>query len=138
MRSGYLKTKWSVYVVRCGGTSQELSKASVGMSADAARKSARATLNRYNLKFIMSDARLEFNDEQGRRVIHVDKDLFTIGRRAENDLQLTGKEVSREHAEIFTQNGKFVLRDKESRYGTFVNGERITGDRVLGLLDRIR
>jgi pSer/pThr/pTyr-binding forkhead associated (FHA) protein len=86
----------------------------------------------------MSETRLEFNDEQGRRVIRIEKDLFTIGRRAENDLQLTGKEVSREHAEIFTQNGKFVLRDKESRYGTFVNGERITGDRILGLLDRIR
>jgi serine phosphatase RsbU (regulator of sigma subunit) len=86
----------------------------------------------------MSETRLEFNDEQGRRVIRIEKDLFTIGRRSENDLQLTGKEVSREHAEIFTQNGRFVLRDKESRYGTFVNGERITGDRILGLLDRIR
>ncbi len=86
----------------------------------------------------MSDARLEFNDEQGRRVIHVDKDLFTIGRRAENDLQLTGKEVSREHAEIFRRDSQFVLRDKESRYGTFVNGERVTTDKALGTLDRLR
>jgi sigma-B regulation protein RsbU (phosphoserine phosphatase) len=86
----------------------------------------------------MSETRLEFNDEQGRRVIHVDKDLFTIGRRAENDLQLTGKEVSREHAEIFKQDSHFVLRDKESRYGTFVNGERVTAEQRLASLDRIR
>lgn len=86
----------------------------------------------------MSETRLEFNDEQGRRVIRVHKDLFTIGRRSENDLQLTGKEVSREHAEIFSQNGRFVLRDKDSRYGTFINGDRITGERKLESLDRIR
>lgn len=46
----------------------------------------------------MSETRLEFNDEQGRRAIRIDNELFTIGRRAENDLRLAGKEVSREHA----------------------------------------
>src|SRR5271170_5559986 len=86
----------------------------------------------------MSETRLEFNDEQGRRVIRVDKEQFTIGRRSENDLQLTGKEVSREHAEIFRRNGGFVLRDRDSRYGTFVNGDRITGEKKLENLDRIR
>ncbi len=86
----------------------------------------------------MSETRLEFNDEQGRRIIRVDKDLFTIGRRTENDLQLTGKEVSREHADIFRQGGQYMLRDKESRYGTFVIGERITTDTKLKNLDRLR
>lgn len=86
----------------------------------------------------MPETRLEFNDEQGRRIIRVDKDLFSIGRRTENDLQLTGKEVSREHAEIFRQGSHFMLRDKDSRYGTFVNGERITTDTKLKNLDRLR
>lgn len=86
----------------------------------------------------MPETRLEFNDEQGRRVIRIDKDLFTIGRRAENDLQLSGKEVSREHAEIIHEAGEFKVRDKGSRYGTFVNGERVEADQKLANLDRLR
>ena len=85
----------------------------------------------------MSETRLEFNDEEGRRIVRLDKDLFTIGRRAENDLQLNGREVSREHAHLIRQNGQFILRDRESRFGTFVNGERIT-ERRLANHDRLR
>jgi hypothetical protein len=33
-------------------------------------------------------ARLEFNDAQGRRVIRIEKDLFTIGCRTGHDLEL--------------------------------------------------
>jgi serine phosphatase RsbU (regulator of sigma subunit)/pSer/pThr/pTyr-binding forkhead associated (FHA) protein len=94
--------------------------------------------SRVRIGSIMSETRLEFNDEQGRRVIRIDKDLFTIGRRSENDLQLSGKEVSREHAEIVRKDDEFVVRDKESRYGTFVNGERVNGERKLDNLARLR
>src|SRR6185503_14232898 len=51
-------------------------------------------------------------------------------------LKLGGSEVSREHAEIFSDNGQISIRDRESRYGTFVNGDRVTecqlrpGDRI--------
>jgi serine phosphatase RsbU (regulator of sigma subunit) len=51
-------------------------------------------------------------------------------------LRLVGSDVSREHAEIIKQNGDWILKDKGSRYGTYVNGEPITehklthGDRV--------
>ena len=85
----------------------------------------------------MSETRLEFNDEEGRRIVRLDKDLFTIGRRAENDLQLNGKEVSREHAVLIRQDGQFILRDRDSRFGTFVNGERVT-ERRLANHDRLR
>ncbi len=37
-----------------------------------------------------------------------------------------GSDVSRDHAEIATDNDAFVLRDRGSRYGTYVNGEGIT------------
>ena len=80
--------------------------------------------------------RLEFNDAQGRRVVRIDKDVFTIGRRAGNDLQLAGPEISRDHAQILQRNGRHVIRDLESRYGSFVNGERIT-ERQLVNLDRL-
>jgi sigma-B regulation protein RsbU (phosphoserine phosphatase) len=84
-----------------------------------------------------SEARLEFNDDQGRRVVRIDKDVFTIGRRTGHDLQLSGNEVSRDHAEVVFIDDRFVLRDKESRFGTFVNGERVK-EHKLAHMDRLR
>jgi sigma-B regulation protein RsbU (phosphoserine phosphatase) len=84
-----------------------------------------------------SEARLEFNDDQGRRIVRIDRDVFTIGRRAGQDLQLNGKEISREHAEIAFVDDHYVLRDKDSRFGTWANAERVT-ERSLAHLDRLR
>jgi sigma-B regulation protein RsbU (phosphoserine phosphatase) len=84
----------------------------------------------------MSEARLEVHDGLGRRVIPIDKPLLTIGRRSENDLRLVGSDVSRDHAEIALAEGSHVLRDRGSRYGTFVNGDQVSehplahGDRI--------
>ena len=84
----------------------------------------------------MASPRLEIRDVLGERVVTVDTLPFTIGRRETNHLRLGGSEVSREHAEITSENGRFVLKDRESRYGTFVNGDPVTscelhsGDRV--------
>jgi phosphoserine phosphatase RsbU/P len=81
-------------------------------------------------------ARLEVNDGLGQRIVPITKELLCIGRRTESDLRLVGSDVSREHAEIVKQNGDWILRDKGSRYGTYVNGESVTehklahGDRV--------
>jgi sigma-B regulation protein RsbU (phosphoserine phosphatase) len=74
----------------------------------------------------MADPRLEVRDVLGERVVTVDRSPFTIGRRETNGLRLGGSEVSREHAEITLENGRYVLRDKQSRYGTFVNGENVS------------
>jgi phosphoserine phosphatase RsbU/P len=84
----------------------------------------------------MTAPRLEVRDVLGERVVSVERMPFTIGRRETNDLRLGGSEVSREHAEILGDAGRYMLRDKASRYGTFVNGEPVTecelktGDRV--------
>jgi len=85
----------------------------------------------------MPEARLHVHDPQGRRVVQVDKALFTIGRRTAADLQVVSTDVSREHAEISHDSGIFVLRDRGSRYGTFVNGEQVS-ERSLKHGDRIR
>ena len=63
----------------------------------------------------MPDGRLEVTDALGRRVIHIDKPVFSIGRRSGNDLQLVGSDVSRELAEIATEADTFVLSDRGSR-----------------------
>ena len=81
--------------------------------------------------------RLVVTDALGKRIVTIDKPLFTIGRRSETDLRLTGADISRVHAEISLENGSAVIRDKQSRFGTFVNGEKTT-ERVLAHGDQIR
>jgi phosphoserine phosphatase RsbU/P len=85
----------------------------------------------------MSEARLEVTDALGRRVVAVNKAEFEIGRRETNDLRLAGSEVSRDHAVLVTANGQYVIRDRSSRYGTYVNGEQVT-ERAIAHGDRVR
>ena len=88
----------------------------------------------------MADAlapRLVVTDALGRRIVPIDKPLFTMGRRSETDLRLPGADISRVHAEITLEKGTCTIRDKQSRFGTFVNGERTT-ERVLTHGDTIR
>ncbi len=82
-------------------------------------------------------ARLEVNDGLNSRVILIDKPIIAIGRRGENDVRLAGSDVSRDHAEITHTNGTYVLKDRGSRYGTFVNGEQVS-ERPLRHGDRIQ
>ena len=89
----------------------------------------------------MADAapapRLVVTDALGRRIVNIDKPLFTIGRRSETDLRLPGADISRVHAEISVENGICIIRDKQSRFGTFVNGEKHS-EKVLAHGDQIR
>ena len=81
--------------------------------------------------------RLVITDSLGRRILPIDKTLFTIGRRSETDLRLQGADISRVHAEITNDKGVCTIRDKQSRFGTFINGER-TDEKVLEHGDQIR
>jgi serine phosphatase RsbU (regulator of sigma subunit)/pSer/pThr/pTyr-binding forkhead associated (FHA) protein len=85
----------------------------------------------------MADARLEVTDALGRRIVPISKSPFEIGRRETNDLRLAGSEVSRDHAEIAIDGSRFKLQDRNSRYGTYVNGEQVT-ERVLAHGDKVR
>ncbi len=84
----------------------------------------------------MPTPRLDVRDSLGQRVVTLDTSLFSIGRRSTSDLHLLDTEVSRDHAEIMVTDGVYLLRDRGSRYGTFVNGTPITeqtlrhGDRI--------
>ena len=85
----------------------------------------------------MGDVRLEVTDGLGRRVVRVDTPVFTIGRRSKSDLCLAGTDVSRDHAQIACDGGRFILRDQQSRYGTFVNDQPVI-EKPLAHGDRIR
>ncbi len=58
-------------------------------------------------------------------------DVITIGREAGNTIIINDAEVSRKHTQLMLQGGKYVLSDIGSTNGTFVNGQRITGQHVL-------
>ncbi len=85
----------------------------------------------------MREPRLEVRDALGQRVVTIEKTPFAIGRRETNDLRLGGSEVSRDHAEIAMDGERLLLRDKQSRFGTFVNGESVS-ERVIKPGDVIR
>lgn len=60
-----------------------------------------------------------------RKNIVLNRTPFSVGRKGDRDLVIDGPYVSRVHAHIVLENGTFVLVDGPSKYGTFVNGERI-------------
>jgi pSer/pThr/pTyr-binding forkhead associated (FHA) protein len=47
--------------------------------------------------------------------------LMAIGRSTRSDIQLSHESVSRSHAEIAAHGDTFVVRDRTSRNGTFLN-----------------
>ncbi len=50
---------------------------------------------------------------------------YTVGRKVDRDLVIADPRVSREHAQIVSENGEFFVVDQGSKHGTFVNGEKI-------------
>jgi pSer/pThr/pTyr-binding forkhead associated (FHA) protein len=58
-------------------------------------------------------------------------DQITIGRDSVNEVVINDAEISRRHARLTFQGGKYVLEDLGSTNGTFVNGQRLAGPRVL-------
>ncbi len=70
-------------------------------------------------------------DERGRRrYISLEKERVKIGREPDNDIVLTGAEVSRYHAEILVQDSVFTIVDLESTNGTFIGTRRVQREEV--------
>ena len=73
----------------------------------------------------------------GNRQVHVPPGGLRIGRAPDNNLTLDDNAASRYHANLMQAASGWMLRDLGSANGTFVNGERITlqrlnpGDHIL-------
>lgn len=63
--------------------------------------------------------------------ISLDKSLVSLGRSATCDIVLPNPVVSRVHAEIIEESGKYYLDDLNSRNGTLLNGTRVTKRSLL-------
>jgi pSer/pThr/pTyr-binding forkhead associated (FHA) protein len=53
-------------------------------------------------------------------------DQITIGRAVENEIVITSKRISREHARISREGWRVMLEDLGSTNGTYLNNERIS------------
>lgn len=71
------------------------------------------------------------------QIIKLEKEFLTVGRRDDNDIILDDIFVSRRHAEVIKKGEQYIIKDHKSRYGTFVNGERVT-EKKLNYGDEIQ
>ena len=68
----------------------------------------------------------------------LDRPVTTIGRSSMNDLPVSDKMLSRQHARIVREGGGgLTVEDLGSRNGTFLNGERLVSVQPLKSGDRI-
>jgi serine phosphatase RsbU (regulator of sigma subunit)/pSer/pThr/pTyr-binding forkhead associated (FHA) protein len=70
--------------------------------------------------------------------IPLDGDRFVLGRNPDCGVVIPVTSVSREHAQILRIQGRYYLEDKQSRNGTFLNNQAITGRTPLKNNDKIR
>jgi serine phosphatase RsbU (regulator of sigma subunit) len=74
----------------------------------------------------METAKLLVIGTDDRRTVDIDGDPFTIGRTAKNRLQVNERnDISAWHAEIVCDRDRFFIHDRNSKYGTYLNGRRV-------------
>lgn len=81
--------------------------------------------------------RLKVTDEDGERMVELDRPTMTVGRSKENEIVVKSTQCSRRHCQIEKVEQGFKLIDLESRNGTKVNGKFVNqhlmmhGDKVI-------
>lgn len=68
--------------------------------------------------------------------LDLDCERFEIGRSSTAEVQIEDDLVSRSHAEVLLDGGRWLVRDLGSKNGTWLNGRRVEGA-DLGAGDRI-
>jgi len=79
------------------------------------------------------------DDESNRTVVKLVRGDYSVGRAEDSTIRLTERNISRAHARI-SRDGEdeWHIEDSGSYTGSFVNGERVTGRRVLKHGDTIQ
>ncbi|HCI81130.1 MAG TPA: hypothetical protein DHW02_15745 [Ktedonobacter sp.] len=122
-RCGALSDSSQVYCTTCG---YELADKRASM--DRARTAdGRPVLARLSLQ----------NGVMAGRSYRFHQDVTSIGRMSGNDLIISGRTVSRRHARLWFENGRWWLADLQSTSGTLVNGARIIQPTALNDGDMI-
>jgi pSer/pThr/pTyr-binding forkhead associated (FHA) protein len=75
---------------------------------------------------------------KGPELVPLQGERATIGRAEGNDVVLGDTTVSGTHAVLQRYPAGWTLRDLGSANGTFINGDRVTGERRVGAGDELR
>ena len=77
--------------------------------------------------------KLTIEDDEGKPTsLPLVHDEYSLGRGETNAIRLTDRNVSRKHSVLKKTDSGWVLTDLQSYNGTFVNNERVVGDRAVG------
>lgn len=96
----------------------------IGMRTIMAQSGAGATLAQEHQAGIQQAAFLT-------RRLFADKSELTIGRAEDNDIRLDGLQISKHHARFLLNDGRIAVEDVRSTNGIYVNGQRLTGKKLL-------
>ena len=80
--------------------------------------------------------KLEYTINDENKVVYLKKEVITIGKLPENDIELNDNTVSRQHCRLVRMEKSFKLMDLKSTNGSFVNGKRVM-EKVLQEGDKI-
>jgi ABC transport system ATP-binding/permease protein len=76
--------------------------------------------------------KLTIEDDEGKPTsLPLVHDEYSLGRGETNAIRLTDRNVSRKHATLKKNGAGWVLADLQSYNGTFVNNERVVGERAV-------
>lgn len=82
---------------------------------------------------------LEVFKPSGRELVSLDGQRVTLGKASSNAIALEHDDtISRLHAVFENLGAAWSIRDMGSRNGTYLNGEKITAERVLHSGDEVR
>jgi pSer/pThr/pTyr-binding forkhead associated (FHA) protein len=65
------------------------------------------------------------------KAIELAKDIIVMGRDVNNDIVVNDAEVSRTHTRLTAQGESYIVEDLASTNGTFLNGQRLTGPKLM-------
>ncbi len=81
--------------------------------------------------------RLRFFVEESELIVPLEGERIAIGRDPDNDVVLPDRSVSRHHAELSPELGRWRIRDLGSTNGVQINGSPVP-DGMVGIGDRLR
>ena len=65
------------------------------------------------------------------QTVRLGNGITTVGRHEDCQLRIGSSQVSRKHCQLYERQGQLIVIDLGSSNGTFVNGKKISGQKVL-------
>lgn len=90
------------------------------------------------VKLIALRGSLKSTDGQDRREIPIRRRRFLIGSASDCQLCCPSRRISDQHCLVLVRDSEVLVRDLDSAEGTFINGQRVSGDYKLTPGDVLR